>query len=85
MVLPKNIELKGGKEEKSTTIGEMVKLTGICVLIYKIPVFIRGRDLWGQTAPSKYVPEFKLGRLTGTARNGFDMIWSCLILIHQPK
>ena len=38
-----------------------------------------------QNAPSKYVPAFKLGQLTVMDLNIFDMIWSCLIWIHQPN
>ena len=35
--------------------------------------------------PSKYAPAFKLGQLTGIARNIFDMILSCLRWIHKLK
>ena len=78
-----NRELRG-KEEKSTTIGEMVKFVGLCILITSFQ-FSSRRDLWSQTARSKYVPAFKLGQLTGMSQNIFDMIWSCLRWSHQPK
>ena len=41
--------------------------------------------MWSQTAPSKYVPEFKLGQLTEMDRNIFDMIWICIKCSHKPK
>ena len=66
------------------TIGDMVKFMGLCILIKIFQFFLR-RYFWSQTAPSKYVPAFKLGQLTGMAQNIFDMIWSCLRWSHQPK
>ena len=51
------------KEEKSMTIGEMVKFMGLCIPITRFQ-FSSRRYLWSQTAPSKYIPEFKLGQLT---------------------
>ena len=66
------------------SIGEMVKFMGLCILITRFQ-FLSRQDLWSQTARSKYVPAFKLGQLTGIARNRFDMIWSCLRWIHKPK
>ena len=83
MVRLTNRELKE-KEEKSMTIGEMVEFMGICIIITRFQ-FLSRQYLWSQTAPSKYVPAFKLGQLTVMARNKFDMIWSYLIWSHQPK
>ena len=66
------------------TIGEMVKFMGLCILITRFQ-FLSRQDLWSQAAPSKYVPEFKLGQLTRMSWNRFYMIWICLRCIHQPK
>ena len=63
MVRLKNRELRE-KEEKSITICEMVKFMGLCIIITRFKFSLR-QYLWSQTAPSKYVPAFKLGQLTG--------------------
>ena len=78
-----NRELKE-KEEKSMKFGEMVEFMGICIIITRFQ-FLSRQYLWSQTAPSKYVPAFKLGQLTGMAWNVFGMIWSCLRWSHHPK
>ena len=83
MVRLTNRELRG-KEENSMTIGEMVKFMGICILVTRFQFFF-GRYLWSQTAPSKYVPEFKLSQFNGMTWNRFDMIWICLRRSHHPK
>ena len=66
------------------TIGKMVKFMGLCILITRFQ-FSSCRYLWSQTAPSKYVPAFKLGQLTEIARNRFDMVWICLRWIQHPN
>ena len=83
MVRITNRELRE-KEEKPMTIGEMVKFMGLCIIITRFQ-FSLSRYLWSKIAPSKYVPAFKLGHLTGTTRNRFDTIWICLRWIHQPN
>ena len=83
MVRITNRELKGN-EEKSMTIGDMVKFMGIFILITRFQILLR-QYLWSQTAPSKYVPEFKLDQLTGMDCNRFNMIWICFIWSHWPN
>jgi hypothetical protein len=77
-------ELAGLKKEALTTIGEILRWMGVCILITRYE-FGERASLWSKHPTSKYVNAPDFGSKTRMSRDRFDFLFKHICWSDQPE